>query len=1531
MNDESTSVRVAVRLRPFLPSEKGEGRCVEVLSSTGTTLTDMIQIGGPTGKSFMFDVAYETDSTQRGVFMKSVLPLVEACLDGYNATILAYGQTGSGKTFTIFGPSNTASFEGDMESLDPTNICEMPLSNSFKSRINSGQSGIISRALRELFRRLELTRKDACSGEKEGKCEEVKDEENDEEPTQVVKEATTEELSTGDGSDSGKSTSSPPPPYEYDVRVQFLEVYGEQIRDLLSSSSTKLDIRDGGQSLEPEVIGALELKVTSAEEALLCFTRGALRRVTGATAMNAESSRSHAIMTVIVEQSTVIRHVGVESEDTESGHPEIEIKRSKFHFVDLAGCERQKRSKAEGHRLKEGIEINKGLLVLGNVISALGDPTKKGKAFVPYRDSKLTRLLKGSLGGNHKTVMIACVSPSSSNMEETLNCLRYANRAKNIQNNAVVNVDSSSRVLTELRAQVQALANELLSLRCNNKENDPPLFSTAILKEIAKGKDSSGLQIASNSVAKSNTLIGGSNSFGTGGVSLSKMAKSDREEQLKKQLDKANAQIVILREKMKQSVDNVRTKSEEVFAANAEKEYYRLQIPGNENEFPNSLEATQKSKEGHSNPAFHKKAMEYEREIAQLKEELREMRAITEPFCNSDDSTTRTFISTQSTITGDLSETSAVNAKTHHRRSLSEVFESEATAEQAEIEKDVQKYLKLDEESELDREDDEEKQSVAKTASNVVEDKEEDFIHRQAQIDAHMLQLSKGIAAKEELISQLRLSQTKYESMRIFYQEKLGQMQMQLAERETERNRLIDELRKHEAHSNKFKVIQVALDSKEKQIYQLRTRESDIAKLTTVSSRNETIMNRLATDITEMKKQKNNLQKQLSKERKEHSSAMQALRKDLLAQERDAAKSKQELNKMQWERDRIQKVAKQNAEQLSKIRAKYRKSEKKTRMQTVKRGVMEKIGIDDVMVGRRQGQTTILGNRSTTFKYDSSGNVDQIRSFLDEKVAEIGRKEAAADRLAKEWEDHFELTVRKEELLNESRNDNESSNEEMEALDIQIQFKEEAIRQLAQHLGDRPKDSKHGNVSRYPFIENRKFIDLCGEMSALSSAQLAAKVLFGMVVREKKRVAALARTASSLDQKVIDAEKIAASNESALRSHMEESRHERATMAQNQQEKILSLMAIVQNDSGDASDINSVATVKMSSRAPDNVVLQLANERIDLLESQLTDFQGEREAMEALKVKEAGSAQKVVKVNEKCKELKKDLKHVRNLFKKLRNKISSLQIPKRSNEIGDDDESRLFDELMDIFQDVIETRDENTENDGKDISSIIDSDEEAILPAWAGDIMQDIAIIAVGDIPPSLKATPSKRPPVVPNVFERLTDPDNFTGTQKNCFLAKDDQSSQASNADSKYSRRRLFRQATPTRSNYDYDQNSVLSAADSKYSRTSVSGRKGDQSSIFSGSESRYSRNSTPTRKGRSIKHSSSTPNRARAKSSRSTTKPGGPPRVVSLQGRQSSDYSFVDEYTQTDVFERLQKKATNSYELRRDEEKIDRLQEKC
>uniref|UniRef100_A0AAQ5ZCN2 Kinesin motor domain-containing protein n=1 Tax=Amphiprion ocellaris TaxID=80972 RepID=A0AAQ5ZCN2_AMPOC len=198
------------------------------------------------------------------------------------------------------------------------------------------------------------------------------------------------------------------------------------------------------------IVGLTERQVFSAHEMVGCLELGNSARTVGSTAMNAASSRSHAIFTITLEQRR-----GTDKSDSVV---------SKLHLVDLAGSERQKKTKAEGDRLKEGISINRGLLSLGNVISALGDESKKN-TFVPYRDSKLTRLLQDSLGGNSHTLMIACISPADSNMEETINTLRYADRARKIKNKPVVNIDPRAAEMKRLKQQVQELQVMLLHAR----------------------------------------------------------------------------------------------------------------------------------------------------------------------------------------------------------------------------------------------------------------------------------------------------------------------------------------------------------------------------------------------------------------------------------------------------------------------------------------------------------------------------------------------------------------------------------------------------------------------------------------------------------------------------------------------------------------------------------------------------------------------------------------------------------------------------------------------------------------------------------------------------------------------------------------------------------------------------------------------------------------------------------------------------------------------------------------------------------
>uniref|UniRef100_A0AAR2L4V6 Kinesin motor domain-containing protein n=1 Tax=Pygocentrus nattereri TaxID=42514 RepID=A0AAR2L4V6_PYGNA len=225
---------------------------------------------------------------------------------------------------------------------------------------------------------------------------------------------------------------------EFIINVSYLEIYNEEILDLLCTSKDKpvISIREDPKD-GIKIVGLTEKEVLTAQEMVGCLELGNSARTVGSTAMNAASSLNNFRSDAVV---------------------------SKLHLVDLAGSERQKKTKAEGDRLKEGISINRGLLSLGNVISALGDESKKG-TFVPYRDSKLTRLLQDSLGGNSHTLMIACVSPADSNIEETINTLRYADRARKIKNKPVLNIDPQAAEMKRLKQQVQELQVMLLHAR----------------------------------------------------------------------------------------------------------------------------------------------------------------------------------------------------------------------------------------------------------------------------------------------------------------------------------------------------------------------------------------------------------------------------------------------------------------------------------------------------------------------------------------------------------------------------------------------------------------------------------------------------------------------------------------------------------------------------------------------------------------------------------------------------------------------------------------------------------------------------------------------------------------------------------------------------------------------------------------------------------------------------------------------------------------------------------------------------------
>ena len=238
----------------------------------------------------------------------------------------------------------------------------------------------------------------------------------------------------------------------YSVEVSYMEIYCERVRDLLNPKNKgNLRVREH-PLLGPYVEDLSKLAVTSYTDIADLMDAGNKARTVAATNMNETSSRSHAVFTIVFTQKKQDPETNLSTE-----------KVSKISLVDLAGSERADSTGAKGTRLKEGANINKSLTTLGKVISALAEVSKKKKKtdFIPYRDSVLTWLLRENLGGNSRTAMVAALSPADINYDETLSTLRYADRAKQIKCNAVINEDPNAKLVRELKEEVTRLKDLL--------------------------------------------------------------------------------------------------------------------------------------------------------------------------------------------------------------------------------------------------------------------------------------------------------------------------------------------------------------------------------------------------------------------------------------------------------------------------------------------------------------------------------------------------------------------------------------------------------------------------------------------------------------------------------------------------------------------------------------------------------------------------------------------------------------------------------------------------------------------------------------------------------------------------------------------------------------------------------------------------------------------------------------------------------------------------------------------------------------
>ncbi|KAL1779417.1 kinesin KIF19 [Sigmodon hispidus] len=238
---------------------------------------------------------------------------------------------------------------------------------------------------------------------------------------------------------------------EYEVSMSYLEIYNEMIRDLLNPALGYLELREDSKGVI-QVAGITEVSTINAKEIMQLLMKGNRQRTQEPTAANQTSSRSHAVLQVAVRQRSRVKNILQE------------VRQGRLFMIDLAGSERASQTQNRGQRMKEGAHINRSLLALGNCINALSD--KGGNKYINYRDSKLTRLLKDSLGGNSRTVMIAHISPASTAFEESRNTLTYAGRAKNIRTRVKQNLLNVSYHIAQYTSIIADLRGEIQRLKC---------------------------------------------------------------------------------------------------------------------------------------------------------------------------------------------------------------------------------------------------------------------------------------------------------------------------------------------------------------------------------------------------------------------------------------------------------------------------------------------------------------------------------------------------------------------------------------------------------------------------------------------------------------------------------------------------------------------------------------------------------------------------------------------------------------------------------------------------------------------------------------------------------------------------------------------------------------------------------------------------------------------------------------------------------------------------------------------------------
>ncbi|XP_052453799.1 kinesin-like protein KIF21A isoform X6 [Carassius gibelio] len=846
--DEST-VRVALRIRPQLAKEKIEGCHICTFVTPGEP-----QVVLGKDKAFTYDYVFDMDSTQDTIYANCTEKLIEGCLEGYNATIFAYGQTGSGKTYTM--------------------------GTGFDVAIPDEELGIIPRAVKHLYKGIEQRRQAAA--------------------------------------EQGR------PVPEFKISAQFLELYNEEVLDLFD---TTRDIEMRKQKSHIKIhedasgsiytVGVTTRTVSSEAEMMQCLKLGALSRTTASTQMNVQSSRSHAIFTIHICQVRVCAPAeNPPEQDNEMDNrlannssevEEFETLTAKFHFVDLAGSERLKRTGATGDRAKEGISINCGLLALGNVISALGDRSKRS-THVPYRDSKLTRLLQDSLGGNSRTVMIACTSPSDQDFMETLNTLKYANRARNIKNRVMVNQDKASQQISALRTEIARLQMELMEYRTGKR-----MVGEDGLESINDMfHENSMLQIENNNLRMRVKAM--QEAIDAQGARLTQLL-SEQANQVLSRAGEGSEEIGNMIQNYIKEIEDLRAKLLESEAVNENLRRNLTRVSsrpafyGSSGTFSPALLGPDPSQETSDIIEIAKKDLEkLKRKEKKKKKRLQQL------------------LSDKREEDGDeeeeVEEDSANKDETHDgEQNISERERLESTNQEPEMETSDRE----EGDGEEDEEDVEEEDMDAEESS----DESDSDLEEKEDFQADLANITCEIAIKQKLIDELENSQRRLHTLKQQYEQKLMMLQSKIRDTQLERDRVLHNMGSVESCSeDKTKRIKAEYEKKlsvmNKELQKLQAAQKEHARLLKNQSQYEKQLKKLQLDLAEMKKTKVRLMKQMKEQQEKSRMAESRRNREIATLKKDQRKQEHQLKLLEAQKRQQELILRRKTEEVSALRRQVR-------------------------------------------------------------------------------------------------------------------------------------------------------------------------------------------------------------------------------------------------------------------------------------------------------------------------------------------------------------------------------------------------------------------------------------------------------------------------------------------------------------------------------------------------------------------------------------------------------------------------------